>query len=107
MDGAARILDYARRRNVTKIVIGKTGVRRWKRLLFGSVVDQLLERSGDIDVYVIRGETEATEAAPRHVPYSITCSPVGRPASRLPRSRSCGFRISRGTPIPATTALSP
>jgi two-component system sensor histidine kinase KdpD len=56
---AETILDYARRRNVTKLVIGKTGERRWKRLLVGSVVDQLLEHSGDIDVYVIRGQGEA------------------------------------------------
>jgi two-component system sensor histidine kinase KdpD len=73
---ADTILDYARRRNVTKIVIGKTGVRRWKRLLFGSVVDQLLERSGDIDVYVIRGETEPTEAVPRHVPAAAPRNPA-------------------------------
>lgn len=67
---AETILDYARRRNVTKIVIGKTGERRWKRLLFGSVVDQLLEHSGDIDVYVIRGQSEAAAAPapPAHPP---------------------------------------
>src|SRR5262249_54919623 len=39
-------------------LVGKTGMPRWRRLLFGTVVDQLLDHSGDIDVYVIRGESE-------------------------------------------------
>jgi two-component system sensor histidine kinase KdpD len=62
---AEAILDYARRRNVTKIVVGKTAERRWRRLFKGSVVDQLLEHSGDIDVYVIHGEREAGAATRR------------------------------------------
>jgi two-component system sensor histidine kinase KdpD len=57
-DVASTLLDYARSRNVTKILIGKTEQPRWKRLLIGSVVDDLIERSGDIDVYVVRGEGE-------------------------------------------------
>jgi two-component system sensor histidine kinase KdpD len=57
-DVATTLLDYARSRNVTKILIGKTEQPRWRRLLFGSVVDDILERSGDIDVYVVRGEGE-------------------------------------------------
>ena len=55
------ILDYARSRNVTKILIGQTNQPRWKRLLFGTVVDDVLDRCGDIDVYVIHGEEERTD----------------------------------------------
>ncbi len=58
-DVAQTILDYARSRNVTKIVVGKTAQPWWKRWFLGTVVDRLLENSGDIDVYVIRGESEA------------------------------------------------
>lgn len=57
-DVAATLLDYARTRNVTKILIGKTEQPRWRRLVFGSVVDDLLEGSGEIDVHVVRGEGE-------------------------------------------------
>jgi two-component system sensor histidine kinase KdpD len=57
-DVAQTILDYAHSRNVTKIIIGKTFQPRWKRFLFGTVVDALVDRSGDIDVYVIRGDRE-------------------------------------------------
>ena len=57
-DVAGTILDYARSRNVTKILIGKTRQSRWQRLLWSTVVDNLLENSGSIDVYVIHGEKE-------------------------------------------------
>ena len=57
-DVAQAIVDFARSRNVTKIVIGKTSRPRWKRFLLGTVVDSIVDRSGDIDVYVIRGEAE-------------------------------------------------
>jgi len=53
------LLDLARSRNVTKIVVGKTAVPWWKRIFKRTVVNDLLEKSGDIDVYVIRGEAEA------------------------------------------------
>ena len=59
---AATLLEYARSRNVTKILIGKTDQPRWRRFLRGTIVDEILDRSGDIDVYVIRGEGEV----PRH-----------------------------------------
>jgi two-component system sensor histidine kinase KdpD len=57
-DAAQTLLDLAVERNVTKIVVGKSNQPRWRRLLFGTLVDSLLERSGDIDVYVIRGAGE-------------------------------------------------
>ena len=34
---------------------------RWKRWLFGTIVDQLLEHSGDIDVYIVSGEGETPQ----------------------------------------------
>ncbi len=64
-DVAGTILDYARSRNVTKICIGKTHRPRWKRLVYGTVVDDLLENSGPVDVYVIQGEEESTPRIPQ------------------------------------------
>jgi two-component system sensor histidine kinase KdpD len=54
------VLEYARASNVTKIIAGKTAQPWWKRWLGGTVVDQLLEHSGDIDIYVITGEGSET-----------------------------------------------
>ena len=50
---AAILLEYARQHNVTRIIIGKTLRPRWQEFVFGSVVDQLIHNSGQIDVYVI------------------------------------------------------
>ena len=57
-DVAEEIVKYAHARNVTKIIIGKTGEPRWREILGRSVVSRVLHRSGDIDVYVIRGKEE-------------------------------------------------
>lgn len=51
------VLNYARDRNVTKILIGKPTHPRWKDKLFGSMLDEVVRGSGDIDVYVISGDT--------------------------------------------------
>lgn len=55
---AAEAIGYALRHNVTKIVVGKPARPRWRDVLFGSVVDDLIRQSGDIDIYVIRGESD-------------------------------------------------
>jgi two-component system sensor histidine kinase KdpD len=52
------LLAYAHDRNVTKIVVGKPRRRLWTRILLGSIVDALVQGSGDIDVYVISAERE-------------------------------------------------
>lgn len=52
------VLRYAKKHNVTKIVVGKPIRPRWMELLKGSIVDQLIYASGDIDVYVINEQTE-------------------------------------------------
>jgi two-component system sensor histidine kinase KdpD len=62
-DVAGEVLAYARRRNVTRIVLGKPARPRWREALFGSVVNDLVRRSGDIDVYVITGEREGPQLA--------------------------------------------
>ena len=67
-DVAEEIINYARAQNVTKIVIGKTAVPRWRQLLRGSVVDDLLRLSGVIDVYVIQGASDSTMKPARRQP---------------------------------------
>ncbi|MCC7145249.1 MAG: sensor histidine kinase KdpD [Phycisphaeraceae bacterium] len=52
---AEELVSYARQRNVSKIMAGKPDRRRGRDWWSGSLVDQLLRRSGEIDVYVVRG----------------------------------------------------
>lgn len=61
---AAELLAYATEHNVTKIVVGKPDRPKWRDVLFGSVVDDLIRQSGGIDIYVIRGEVSGERAAP-------------------------------------------
>ncbi len=50
------ILHYARARNATKILVGKPLRSRFKELVFGSVVNDLITESGEIDVYIVTGD---------------------------------------------------
>jgi two-component system sensor histidine kinase KdpD len=50
---ASTVIDYARLHNITRIIIGKTLRPRWQEYVFGSVVDELIHYSGNIDIYVI------------------------------------------------------
>jgi len=69
------VLAYAKKHNINKIVIGKPVQPRWKELFSGSIVDQLISASGDIDIFVISAQTEnnqqvfSSEWQP-HQPYS-------------------------------------
>ncbi|MDF0673996.1 MAG: sensor histidine kinase KdpD [Nitrospira sp.] len=54
-DVAQELLNYARSRNATKIIVGKPLRSHWKEWLFGSVVSDLVHQSGEIDIYVITG----------------------------------------------------
>ncbi|HVX61607.1 MAG TPA: sensor histidine kinase KdpD [Pirellulales bacterium] len=61
---AEELLSYARVRNVTRIVVGKTGQAPWYRRFRRSLVDDLLRNSREIDVHVIHGVEEPLPAAP-------------------------------------------
>jgi two-component system sensor histidine kinase KdpD len=52
------ITDYARSHNVTKIIIGKSRRSHWYELVRGSVADQLIRQSGQIDVYFVNSEAQ-------------------------------------------------
>jgi two-component system sensor histidine kinase KdpD len=56
---AETALTYARQHNITKIIAGRPLRPRWRELVRDSVSDQLLRRSGAIDVYLIGTEEEA------------------------------------------------
>ncbi len=62
---AEEVLAYARAHNVTKIVVGKPTHAWWRDRLYGSLNDQLVRGSGDIDVYVITGDVDAPRVSPR------------------------------------------
>jgi two-component system, OmpR family, sensor histidine kinase KdpD len=58
------VIAYAHAHNVTQIIIGKSSRSRWFEMLHGSVVHDLVRRSGTISVHVIAGDQLA--ARPVH-----------------------------------------
>jgi two-component system sensor histidine kinase KdpD len=59
------VIGYAQANNVTQIVIGKSARTRWFEILHGSVVHDLVRRSGNISVHVIAGDAVAGEPIPK------------------------------------------
>ena len=56
---SAAVLEWARSHNVTRIILGKPTHSRLKDRLKGSLVDEIVRGSGDIDVQVISGDPES------------------------------------------------
>ena len=59
------VIDYARANNMTQVIIGKTSRSRWFEILHGSVVHDLVRRSGNISVHVIAGDDIVGEPIPK------------------------------------------
>jgi len=59
------VIAYSQANNVTQIVIGKSARTRWFEILHGSVVHDLVRRSGNISVHVIAGDATPGQAIPK------------------------------------------
>jgi two-component system sensor histidine kinase KdpD len=88
---ADAVLEFARRRNVTRIVLGKPRHARWRDRLRGSLVDEITRGSGDIEVNVVSG---VEEEGARRVP------PAGREPPAPPSEYARAAAI-----VAATTGL--
>jgi two-component system sensor histidine kinase KdpD len=71
------IIRYAQSNNVTHIVIGKSIRSRWFEILRGSIVHELVRRSGNISVHVVGGEEPAETAIGRKSVRTTTPSSFG------------------------------
>lgn len=57
------VLAFAIKHNITRIVVGKPSLPRWREWFRGSIVDDLIRRSGEIDIHVVKGESESQGSA--------------------------------------------
>jgi two-component system sensor histidine kinase KdpD len=64
------VIDFARKRKITKVIVGRPTRHRWREWRKGSFVDQILRQSKEIDVYVVSEEKAEREKAslPKSVP---------------------------------------
>jgi two-component system sensor histidine kinase KdpD len=69
------VMEYTARHNITKIVMGKPNKPRWREILRTPVVDQIIRRSGAVDVVIVSfelGDSSKTTVAPkRHHPFEL------------------------------------
>ncbi|MFE1599274.1 ATP-binding protein [Methylobacterium sp. ID0610] len=77
------VLAYARSANVNHIVLGKSQRSRLFELMHGSVVHDLLRRSGPISVHVVAGEAVETAAVPRKTTATAPATPAWSPRAYL------------------------
>jgi two-component system, OmpR family, sensor histidine kinase KdpD len=89
-DATGEIIAYARQRNVTKIIVGKTMQPRWREWVRGSFLYELTRRCGDIDVYVISG----SEASPQRGGSQRTKLPEVGPGVTQTNRRSAAGQVS-------------
>ena len=61
---AEEIVNFARQRQITRIVTGKPNSSRWKTIFLESPVEEMMRLSGGIDVYAISGEPAEQKEAP-------------------------------------------
>ncbi|MEN3384142.1 MAG: two-component system, OmpR family, sensor histidine kinase KdpD [Hyphomicrobiales bacterium] len=59
------VIRYAQANNMTQIIIGKSSRSRWFEILHGSVVHELVRRSGHLSVHVIAGDDIGGEHVPK------------------------------------------
>ena len=48
-----RLVEIARERHVTQIVLGQPARSHWEELLRGSIINRLLRMSTDIDIHLV------------------------------------------------------
>ena len=64
-DVVSTILDFARERNATQIVVGRSRPRKWR--LGRSVTDQLIAEAGEYNVFVVGGQDDDKPPPPVRV----------------------------------------
>jgi two-component system sensor histidine kinase KdpD len=64
------IIDYAKRNNFTKIIVGKSSTPKWKRWLKRSMVHEIIERSGSVDVYIINDDSPEPKLSMQKMTHS-------------------------------------
>lgn len=69
------LLSFARERNASKIVVGKPAHGRWRDRLKGSLLDEIVRGSGEVDVSIISGERGEEPQAARPATRDLAAKP--------------------------------
>ncbi len=88
-DVASVLFSYARSRNVSKLVVGKTTRGQWRRRFSIPLAEELSLMAKDVDVYVV-----GHEAAGKAPPVEDTVGMGGFTVGGKRRSRKLGFIVA-------------
>jgi len=108
---AIDLVDYATSNNITRIIIGKSHRTRWFELLHGSVVHDLLRKSGNIDVHVVAGEAivkadEDAETLPAGTPgKGFDIRPYLMSSLMVAIAAAIGFPLNQAISLPNISML--
>ncbi|MCS5712356.1 DUF4118 domain-containing protein [Candidatus Berkiella aquae] len=67
---AQAVLNYARENNFTRIMLSKAKMSKLKTKLFGNIVYDIIDKSEDIDIYVINEDTERKKSTGMTIAYA-------------------------------------
>jgi two-component system sensor histidine kinase KdpD len=90
------VLNFAHANNATQIVMGKSSRTRWFEILHGSVVHDLVRRSGNISVHVIAGDQLTGEPLPKKSVRTADQAPAFDPLPYLAAVLAVGFALGLG-----------
>ncbi|MEB6549689.1 universal stress protein [Heyndrickxia sporothermodurans] len=75
------IIEYAMKKNITRIVIGQSKRSRWEEILYGSIINKILRKTHNIDIFIVADRSEKN--GERVLPAKKTKQDVSDPFHRL------------------------
>src|ERR1700731_1302927 len=93
------VLNFAHANNVTQIVMGKSSRTRWFEILHGSVVHDMVRRSGNISVHVIAGDQLTGEPLPKKTIRTADHAPAFDPMPYLAAVLAVAVALGLGEAI--------
>lgn len=90
---AATLIGYARSRNVSKLVVGRTSQKVWRWRFGISIAERLSALVTDLDIYVIGYEPEGKDEPSSETP-ARGVAPHGTPSTKKKRRNQRGYWVA-------------
>jgi two-component system, OmpR family, sensor histidine kinase KdpD len=94
---ADQIVQYATEHNITRIVMGQSKRSRWEEIIYGSVINKILRKTNNIDVFIVADRAE--KDGERVIPTKQLNKDLPDPYRRLTKQELANeiHKIKRGT----------
>ncbi|MGJ0507574.1 MAG: DUF4118 domain-containing protein [Methylocystis sp.] len=106
-DLAGEVLRYARRENITQIVVGRSRASFFGRLLRRSLTDEIVMRSDDVSVQVVMGDGRqpAAEKPHRFQPGSTQWAGAAAATLSVAVTVAAGYMLDRWLSLPNLSVI--